>query len=129
MPPTLLFWLAFVLTVVSLLVALVTGFRRLRRAHLWVGPGTIVLLVITVLLTEQLASRYDFPAAVKETHLLWAKAGGLLALPVVLTGLWLWRSERARLLHRIVVLVWLVVVLIATGTGIWMFSQGTLRPQ
>ena len=129
MPPTLLFWLAFVLTVASLAIALVTGFRRQRRLHLWFGPLTIVLLAITIVLTEQLAARYDFPDDVKGMHLPWAKAGGLLALPVVLTGLWLWRSERARWLHRIAVLLWLVVVLAAVGTGIWMFAHGTLRPQ
>lgn len=129
MPPTLLFWIAFVLTVTSLVAALVTGLRRWRRLHLWFGPLTIVLLAITVVLTEQLAACYDFPADVKDTHLPWAKAGGLLALPVVLSGLWLWRSERARWPHRIAVLVWLVVVLVAVGTGIWMFAHGTLRPQ
>ena len=78
-------------------------------------------------LTEELASAYEFPAEVKATHLMVAKAGGLLALPVIATGLWLWRDPRARVWHRVAVLLWLAIVLTATGTGLWMFSQGTLR--
>jgi uncharacterized membrane protein YozB (DUF420 family) len=61
------------------------------------------------------------------THLVFAKAGGLLALPVIVTGVWLWRSERARKWHRACVLVWLASVLAATGTALWMFEHGTLR--
>jgi hypothetical protein len=128
MPPVLPFWLAFVATVVLLAVALFTGFTRRRRIHLWVGPLTMVALAIAIVLTEQLLAAYDFPADIKATHLVFAKAGGLLALPVIATGLWLWRSERARLWHRAAVLVWIVAVLTATGTGLWMFGHGVPKP-
>jgi uncharacterized membrane protein YozB (DUF420 family) len=127
MPPTLPFWIAFVATVSLLVAALWTGYTRRRRVHLWLGPLTMVLLAITIVLTEQLLVRYEFPADVKAIHLPFAKAGGLLALPVIATGLWLWRSERARRWHRAAVLLWLVVVLTATGTGLWMFSHGVVR--
>lgn len=115
------------ITVVLLVGSLVTGWRGRRRLHLWLGPLTMVALTATILLTEQLMARYDFPADTKAIHMPCAKAGGLLALPVVLTGLWLWRSERARGWHRAAVYVWLVSVLVATGTGLWMFGHGTLK--
>jgi hypothetical protein len=127
MPPTLLFWLGFVATVVSMAAALWTGLTGRRRLHLWLGPLTIVVLAVTIVLTEQLVRRYEFPPDVVRTHLWFAKAGGLLALPVVATGLWLWRQPRARHWHRLAVAIWLVSVLTATGTGLWMFAQGTPR--
>ncbi|MBX3461618.1 MAG: hypothetical protein KF830_00465 [Planctomycetes bacterium] len=128
MPPTLLFWIGFTATVLLLVVALYTGLRRRRRLHLWLGPLTMVSLALTIVWTEQLVRRYDFPPDVVRTHLGFAKAGGLLALPVVITGLWLWRQPRARRWHRIAVVVWLLSVLTATGTGLWMFAQGTPKP-
>lgn len=127
MPPAVSFWIALAVTVGLIVASLVTGLRRRRRLHLWLGPLTIVMLVVTVVLTEQLASRYDFPADVKAVHMPCAKVGGLMALPVVLTGLWLWRSPRARRWHRLAVYAWLLAVLVAAATGIWMFAHGTLR--
>lgn len=127
MVSTLPFWIAFVVTVLLVGASLVTGLTRRRRLHLVLGPLTMVSLTIAIVLTEELLRNYTFPEDVKRTHLIFAKAGGLLALPVILTGLWLWRSERARLWHRIAVIVWLVGVLTATGTGLWMFSLGTTR--
>ena len=127
MPTTLPFWIAFVVTVVLLVAALVTGWTRRRKPHLWLGPLTMGSLTITIVLTEELMRRYQFPPDVMRVHLWFAKAGGLLALPVIVTGIWLWRRPRARVWHRAAVLVWLVSVLVATGTGLWMFAQGTLR--
>jgi hypothetical protein len=57
-----------------------------------------------------------------------AKAGGLMAIPVAISGIWLWRTERARRWHRIIVLLWLATVLTATATGLWMFSHGIVKP-
>ena len=127
MPPTLPFWIAFITTVLLLVASLVTGLLRKRRVHLFLGPATIVSLAVAIVLTEQLLRNYEFPADALAFHLIFAKAGGLLALPVVATGVWLWRSERARVYHRVSVVVWLVSVLIATGTGLWMFSLGELK--
>ena len=122
---TLPFWIAFLTTVLLLVASLVTGWTRRRRLHLWFGPLTMVMLAVTVVLTEELVRQYDFPPHVLRTHLWFAKAGGTLALPVIVTGLWLWKKPQARIWHRIAVIVWIVSVLSATGTGLWMFSQGT----
>lgn len=127
MPPTMPFWISFVATVLLLVLALVTGFGHRRRAHLWVGPLTMVSLAITIVLTEQLMRQYDFPRGDLDFHLYFAKAGGILALPVIVTGLWLWRRPKARLWHRAAVIVWLISVLTATATGLWVFTLGTLK--
>jgi len=128
MPSTVPFWIAFVVTVVLLVVALFTGFTRKRKAHLWLGPLTIVSLGVAIWFTEQLMSHYTFPEYELGIHLVFAKAGGLLAIPVAISGIWLWRTERARKWHRILVFVWLASVLLATGTGLWMFGLGEAKP-
>jgi hypothetical protein len=127
MPDTAPFWIAFTCTVALLVASLVSGWLRRRRVHLVTGPLTMVLLAVTVVLTEELMRRYDFPADALRFHLWFAKAGGLLALPVAATGVWLWRDPRARRWHRTAVLVWLVSVLAATSTGLWLFAQGTAK--
>jgi alkylation response protein AidB-like acyl-CoA dehydrogenase len=127
MPPTLPFWIAFVTTVLLLVASVTTGALRRRRVHLFLGPATIVSLGVAIVLTEQLMGNYAFPPDELAFHLVFAKAGGLLALPVIVTGVWLARSERARAYHRVAVAVWILSVLAATGTGLWMFSHGALK--
>lgn len=127
MPSTVPFWIAFVATVLLMVTALITGFTKKRKLHLWVGPLTVVALAIAIVLTEQLLGNYTFPKVELAIHLVFAKAGGLLVIPVVITGIWLWRSERARLWHKVAVFLWLASVLTATGTGLWMFSLGTAK--
>lgn len=126
-PSAVPFWIAFALTLLCVTGALVSGFRGRRRFHLVLGPAAMVALTFAIVFTEELVRRYEFPAENLRFHLLFAKSAAFLALPVIVTGLWLWRSPRARRWHRLSVWVWLASVLIATGTGFWMFSTGTLR--
>jgi hypothetical protein len=116
-----------VATVLLLAAALYTGLTRRRRPHLWLGPAAIVALAVAIVLTEELMRRYTFPPAALRVHLTFAYAGGLLALPVAATGVWLWRRPAARRWHRLAVWIWLASVLAATGTGLWMFAQGTAK--
>jgi hypothetical protein len=59
------------------------------------------------------------------THTIFARAAGLLVLPVALTGIMLWRRPSWRIVHRVCVYVLLVALVIAIGTGIWAFSLST----
>lgn len=127
MSSTLPFWIGLAATVALLLATLVSGLRRQRRLHLVTGPLTVGALAWTIVLTERLLANYTFPEAAKAIHLPCAKAGGLLVLPVVATGVWLLFAPAARRWHRAAVWLWLVSVLLATSTGIWMFLQGTPR--
>lgn len=122
---TPLFWTAFVATVALIVVSLISGYRGGRRVHLITGPLTLVALVFAVMQTEALMRRYDFPQDELNTHLIFAKFGGAMALPVLLTGIWLWRRPQARVWHRIAVWLWLLGVLAATGTGLWIFTLAT----
>lgn len=121
------FWVALGATVALLALALFTGLRRTRRTHLMAGPAAMGALVVAVLMTENLSRRYEFEANAKAIHLVCAKTGGILALLVVLTGVWLWRNPRVRRLHAFTVWLFVTGTLVATGTGIWMFSTGTLK--
>jgi hypothetical protein len=127
MASTVPFWLAFGATVVLLVITLITGWQRRRKLHLLVGPLTVVALTVAIVMTERLMKNYTFPEETKVIHLPFAKAGGLLVLPVVVTGVWLMFRERARVWHKIAVAVWLLAVLAATGTGVWMFVQGVAK--
>lgn len=127
MPPTLPFWFAFVVTLLLLVGALVSGLLHRRRLHLVLGPATMVSLAVTIWLTEELLRNYEFPEEVKRLHLRFAIAGGLLAIPVIGTGIWLACSERARGWHRLSVFVWVLSALAATASGLWMFQLGSSK--
>lgn len=121
------FWTAFVATVALLATSLLAGMLGWRRVHLWTGPLTMVALTVAIVCTEQLMRGYTFPAAALQFHLVFAKAAALLALPVIGTGLWLWRRPSARRWHRAAVWSFVALALAATGTGVWLFLQGTPR--
>ena len=127
MGPTLGFWLAFATTVALLVVSLVSGLLGRRRVHLVTGPLTIVMLAVAVLMTEQLMRGYAFPVEEMKIHLMIAKTAAALALVVVATGIWLWRRPAARRWHQIAVWAFVVLTLVATGTGIWVFCLSVPR--
>lgn len=127
MAVTIAFWSMLSLTLVLLGTALVTGRRRLRRAHLWVGPLTMLSLLVTVLLAEQLVRRYEFPERPMAIHLVFAKTAGFLALPVIVSGVWLVFRPGLRRLHQVAVGLFVLAAVIATGTGLWIFSLATER--
>ncbi len=87
----------------------------------------MVLLVVAIVMTEQLVARYQFPPDALAFHLIFAKSAGLLAIPVILTGVALWRRPALRRWHQVAVWVFLIATLVATGTGFWMFGQGQLK--
>jgi hypothetical protein len=122
---TLGFWLAFVATLVALVVALLSGLLRKRRVHLVAGPLTIALLVVAVILTEELVAHFVFPPAEMRIHLTFAIAAGCLALAVAASGGALVWLPKLRRLHRYCVFAFVVMALLATGTGIWVFSIAT----
>lgn len=126
-PSPVPFWIAFIATLVLIAAALITGFRGIRKLHLVLGPGAMVMLVVAIVLTEQLARRYEFPAEALRIHLFFAKSAAFLALPVIGTGIWYWRSRRARRWHLVSIFVWLAATLTATGTGLWMFSGAVMK--
>ncbi|MCR9243818.1 MAG: hypothetical protein NXI31_02220 [bacterium] len=126
-PSAVPFWIAFVATLVCVVGALVSGYRCRRRLHLVFGPAAMVALAFAIVFTEQLVRRYEFPRENLDFHLVFAKSAAALALPVIITGIVLLFRPKVRKLHLVCVWVWLAATLVATGTGFWMFSTGTLR--
>jgi len=121
------FWISFAATLLMAALSLWSGFRRRRKFHLVTGPVTMVLLTITILLTEKLAQARVFPEVEMAIHLVFAKVAAALALPVIATGIaTAVRPERGRFswrrIHRWAVVAFFIAVVIATGTGIWVFS-------
>ena len=131
-PGLLLLYWAYPDTVLLILAASIVPTVVLQRFAIYyadrgrVSEG-ITALAFAIWFTEQLMRHYTFPADELAIHLVFAKAGGLMAIPVVVTGIWLWRSERARKWHRVMVFLWLASVVTATATGLWMFSLGTAK--
>ena len=123
------FWAGFVLTLVAAAAALVTGRTGRRRAHYASAVSAVVVLGFTIYFARRLTEARELPGPELEFHLIFAKSGAVLVLPVIATGLWMaWtkgRSRVARICHRSAVVLWLLVVLVATATGIWMYSLST----
>jgi len=122
---TILFWVFFSATLVALASALVTGLRRRRRLHLRLAPAALVLLVIAIVFAEQMGRTREFPPHEMSIHLMFAKSAAALVIPVVLSGLWLWRRGRGRRLHLICVVVFLLTTVTAASTGVWVYSLST----
>ena len=121
------FFVALGLTVLGVLLTVQSGRRGDRRVHLIRALSTVALLVVTIMLALWLGRQREFPDDAMATHTIFARTAGLLVLPVALTGIMLWRRPSWRIAHRVCVYLLAVVLVIAIGTGIWMFSLSTPR--
>ncbi|MEE9128292.1 MAG: hypothetical protein V3U11_14260 [Planctomycetota bacterium] len=119
------FFLALGATLVAVFMTVQTGRRGDRMAHLVRALSTVGLLGVTILLALWLGEQLDFPTDAMDIHKIFARTAGLLVLPVVGTGIVLWHRPAWRIAHRACVYLLLVVLLIAVGTGIWVFSLST----
>ncbi len=124
---TVLFWTFFSLTLAGLGSAVATGLARRRRLHLFFAPVSLVLLTVTIVFAERMASSRVFPEEEMRIHLWFAKSAAVLALPVIVSGIYVARTARGRRTHLLCVLIFLIGTLIATGTGIWVFSLSAPR--
>ncbi len=124
-----LFWLAFISTCVLLLLTLWSGLRRRRRTHFSAAIGSLVALAVTIILTEKLVASRNFPREELDFHLNFAYAATLLTLPVLLSGVALARGNRSglRKLHRYCVTAFLIAVVVATSTGIWVYTLSSAK--
>lgn len=119
------FWVSFVVTLGLVSATVVLGLRRRRRPHLVLALTAIASLTVTIVLAERLGATRSFPPQILRVHLWFAKSATLALVPVVVTGVMLWRQPRRRWLHRVAVLLFLALVVVATVTGTWMFSLST----
>lgn len=123
----LLFWASFLVTLALLAGTAWTGRRGRRVAHYVLATTSIVMLAVTVVLTERLLRAVEFPERELGIHLTFAKTAAALVVPVVITGLLTIRWRRWKRVHLATVATFFVVTLTATGTGIWVFSLSATR--
>lgn len=109
-------------TLLLVVLALVTGRRGRRRAHVRTVLAVFASLLVTILCAERLGRSYDLQAAgmITPVHLTLAKITTLAFLGPVATGLWLWRDPRGRTWHRRTVALALGLTTAALVTGTWM---------
>ncbi len=125
---TIGFLVFLTLTVVALAATVVSGVRRQRRAHLRRAIGTVVLMVVTIVFAFLLGDVREFPAAEMEIHKIFSRTSAYMVPPVAITGCLLLRQPGWRWPHRACVGGFLVGVLGAAVTGVWVLALSTPLP-
>ena len=102
--------------------AVVTGLRARRRAHLAFVSGTVLALGAAVVFAARLGNLYDLEAAgwITPVHLFLARVATGGVLVVLTTGALTLHSAGRRPLHRATVGAFLLLVVLAAVTGLWM---------
>lgn len=124
---TTFFWVSFLLTLIALAGALYSGWSGQRRWHLVLGPLTLALLSVAVVFAVLMGQVRHFPQDIMRIHRPIAVTAGLFGVLVAVTGVVLWRTGRARRAHFVLVLLFSVAAVAASGTGIWAFTQSSPR--
>lgn len=124
-------WTWFIATVLVLVAAvvatLVTGKRGRRKPHFVAASLAIVVLVAAIVQAEAIGNHYVFGEPLFSIHMFFAYAASCSVLPVVGTGIYLARRHRGRRLHVVAIVVFLALVVAATGTGVLMFTDSNPR--
>jgi len=123
-PPYLFLGIFLAITVVLIAIDLWTGFRGNRRLHVPFALATVVSFLCAVYFAETVGGYWRFDPTYLWIHLVFAWAGTLLAVLTVLTGVLHLKNRMGRLWHKRMALLFVVLVLLATGTAFLMFQHG-----
>ena len=93
---TILFWFSLGTTLLVLASTVFTGLTHRRKWHLGLAPLSLVLLAVTIVLTELMVSARIFPPDEMAFHLKFAYTATFLTLPVIVTGVTLRRGRPCR---------------------------------
>lgn len=120
-------WLYVGLAVTTLLLvaSIVSGKLGKRKAHLWWVIVTGVSLFITIWLAKEAGKHYNFPEDRHAIHMPLARLAFVLLLGPLITGPLHWFGKVSRRAHLIPVILFVVAVLAAFGTGAWMMAGAT----
>ena len=123
------FYWSFGLTLAVVLVTALLGRFGRRRPHVVSALFAGCSLGYTVYLAEMLGRGLVIPRGILIIHLVFANSAALSFILVVLSGSRLFRLEQAmrRTWHRRAVMMFLVLVVLAAGTGTYMISQAAAR--
>ena len=113
---------SLVVTLVLVALAVLTGSKGRRRAHLASVVSTVGSLVVTIVLAVRMGRGYDLEAAGRITpvHLTLARVASLALLAAIVGGILTWRNPRRRPLHQSLVFLALALTVLALVTGTWM---------
>ncbi|MBL4844006.1 MAG: hypothetical protein JKY65_00650 [Planctomycetes bacterium] len=119
------FFAALTTSVALLVGAAVTAKLHKVKAHMTVVAVMVVALLVTIYFAESMGPHYVFEPFSRQVHLPLAfLATGSLAAPLI-TGFLHWRGRASVKTHKLAVGGWVVTVLLALGTGIWMLAAAT----
>lgn len=121
------FFSSLVVSVLLLGGVLLTAKLHRVKAHITTVCVMVVTLVITIVCAELLGQRYTYEDLSYWIHLPLAISATLTLAAPLLTGFRHWKGPSAQTLkaHKVSVGVWVSLVLLALGTGIWMFVGAT----
>jgi len=127
-PPVVPFVLVLVLTVGLLIFALVTGIRGPRNLHVKVSCAALLALGLAIYLAEVVGGFWVFPKIPLRVHLSFAIPGALMGLVTAVSGVLVLKDRCSRRTHRRIVSLFLLLVLAASTTGVWIFWVGRAKP-
>ena len=123
------FFVSLGAVVVTLVVAIAFAKKKRIPAHVKAVGALLVCLVATLGFAEALGQRYTFEATSHDIHMPIAFVTALgLGLPLV-TGMLTWKGKVSPKAHKVAVAFWLLCVVAAVVTGLWMLSEATPKEQ
>jgi len=116
-------------TVVVLAIAMWLAKQHRIKAHIGGVVGFLVLFGVTLVFAETLGRRYDFAEPAYTIHLTLAFTATALAVVTVGTGIYHYRrmAKESLRAHKVSIGLFLVGIVAALGTGVWMLAEGTLK--
>lgn len=123
-----LFAAGLALTVVALVVALVLAHQHRPRGHIAGIVAFVAALLPTLVAAELIGARFDFAPEARRIHLALAWATAAFLLAPMASGVQHWRGRVSRGAHKRISQVFLVLVALTVGTGVWMLSTRIERP-
>ncbi|MCB9891378.1 MAG: hypothetical protein H6833_07015 [Planctomycetes bacterium] len=119
------FFIALAATVVALGFVVWSGKTRRRKPH-YVSVGfAAVGLGFAILYAERIGRLWDFPPVPLRIHLTLAYAATGMTLVAVVSGLLHAFSKISRAAHARLAWLTLACIVLATMTGIWIFTVGS----
>jgi len=119
------FFVALGVTVVFLGLALWLAHTHRPRGHIGAICGFLVAFLATVAGAEMLGRHYQFQALSYWIHIPLAVATSLFAVVPIYTGWRHWQGKGSLDTHRNLARVFLLMVVLSLGTGLWMLAAGT----
>ena len=121
------FLLALVVCVAGVLaITVATGWKSQRKAHFAALAVLIPLFSFTIFVAESVGRVRTFEPLAFQVHMWMAWSGVVTLVAAIASGV-LRLAAGTRLPHRVAVASFLLAVVAAVGTGVWMISTSSLK--